>query len=183
MEYTELTKHKIRLYYAALYMFDRGYSHPQVVKELSEYYEQDIVLPITDQAMGDLWRTIFHRVQDLTALGQNVEQIRQEVSGMLDDPEILHYIINTWYNVQTLYIDQELESQTNIIEGAKYFIFSLIGLVVVVYFNASIYHRVIWAVVTVASLGMYLFGLYQKRLAKKVREILDKDYTKVNGPF
>ena len=183
MEYTELTKHKIQLYYAALYLFDHGYSHPQVVKALSEFYEQDIVLPVTDQAMVDLWRTIFNRVQELTALGYNVELIRQDVSGLLDDPEILHYIINRWYSVQTFYIDQELESQTNLTEGSKYFILSLIGTVAVFYFKASIYHRVIWTFVTVASLGMYLFGLYQKRLAKKVRRILDTDYTAIKGPF
>ena len=154
-----------------------------MVKALSEFYEQDIVLPVTDQAMVDLWRTIFNRVQELTALGYNVEMIRQDVSGLLDDPEILHYIINRWYSVQTFYIDHELESQTNLTEGSKYFILSLIGTVAVFYFKASIYHRVIWTFVTVAPLGMYLFGLYQKRLAKKVRRILDTDYTAIKGPF
>lgn len=179
MKYSETLMEKVRLYYAANYLYSRALSHPQVVKVLSEFNSNiDLVTEIADQAMTDKWRKVLNKVQELTSQGVFYSEIVGRVEGMIDDPELIHFITNSWYAVETLYMENFIESKSNLLDGRKILIISTVGLVAVVYFNASIFTIFIWSLGVIVGLSVWLQGRYQRRLSVQVEKILKKDYWK-----
>ncbi len=147
---------------------------------LNEAYEDEaLVLEIADQAMTDEWRKVFNTIQELTAQGNTYGGIIDKVSVMLDDTEVIQFIADSWYAVETVYMENYIESQENIIEGAKYLIISIIGLVAVIYFNASVFSIIIWSVSAFIALALWLHGRYQRRLSAQLEKILKEDYTRL----
>ena len=178
MIYSERLRSKVRLYFAANYLYSKGKSHPQVVAMLNEEYEDEaLVLEMADQAMTDEWRKVYNTVQELTAQGNTYGETINKISVMLDDTEVIQFITDSWYAVETVYMENYIESQENIIEGAKYLIISTIGLVAVIYFKASYFSIIIWSLSTFVALAIWLHGRYQRRLSAQLEKILKEDYT------
>lgn len=178
-EYSEVTKQKIRLYFAANYLFDRGKSHPQVVEILSQYDgNNELLVSVVDAAMVDHWRKIFNDTQRLISEGKIYQEVFDHAKSMENDEEIIHFICNTWYRVQTLYIENVIESRTNLWDGTKWLGICSIGLVAAVYLNFSLVAKIIWGLGLFAALITWLYGLQQKNLAKGLKKILEEDYTK-----
>jgi Flp pilus assembly protein TadB len=176
-QYSELTHRKIKLYFAANYLFSQGKSHPQAIEILSEYEpDPQLLESMVDAAMTDHWRTIFNEVQRLTSQGKTYHEIFEEVKTLEADEEIVHLICNVWYRVQTLYMENTVESGANISEGIQWVIISAIGLVVVFCFNWSVFSKVIWGLAFVAALITWLYGLRQKKEAARLKRILETDY-------
>jgi hypothetical protein len=64
-QYSERTHQKIRLYFAANYLFARSMSQPQVVEMLSGYEpDRELLVSVVDAAMVDHWRTILMKYSD-----------------------------------------------------------------------------------------------------------------------
>ena len=178
-EYSELTKRKIQLYFASNYLFERGKSHPQVVEILSDCEEDPGLLSsIVDQAQVDLWRKIFNEAQQLLAEGKTYPEVISKVKSVGVDDEVVDFICNTWYNVKASYAENAIESQANISEGIQWVVICSIGAILVFYFNASLFHKVIWSVGLLAALVTWAYGLKQKKLAKELKKILEDDYSK-----
>ena len=180
-EYSEQAKRKIQLYFAANYLYARGKSHPQVVEMLSEFEkDRNFIVDVADAAMYDKWRLIFNEIQRLISLEYNYDQVINVVSSMESDREILHFIYNLWYNIQAIYAEHTIESPTNIFEGIQGFIICSTGLAAMICFDASLFSKIIWSIGAVAALITWIYGLHQKKLAREIRVILEKDYTKFN---
>jgi lipid-A-disaccharide synthase-like uncharacterized protein len=177
MKYSDLTLAKIRLYYASNYLYSKGKSHVQIVSLLTyKGFDKELVIEIADQAMVDLWRKVFNQAQELIAAGKTYDEVLEEVSGIIPDHEVTHFIIDSWYRIQTLYIDNLIESRSNIDEGFTYFAISFLGLIAVIYFNASLPVKAIWTISTIGTLMKLIYGLLQKKDSSKLEEILRKDY-------
>ena len=181
-EYSELTKRKIQLYFGANYLYARGKSHPQVVTLLAEFEDdRELLVSIADAAMADKWRTIFNETQRLISIGNNYKEVVAKVSPMESDPEIVNFICNIWYNVQSLYAESEIESPTNIWEGIQWTLICSMGLVAMFYFNSSLFSKIVWSFGLIAALITWLYGLRQKKLTKEIKKILEEDYSKFGG--
>lgn len=179
--YSDLTKRKIQLYYTSDYLFAHGKSHPQVVRILSEY-EPDIRLltEMADEAMADKWRKIFNEAQRLFSEGKTYGEVMDELKCMEADDEIVHFICNSWYNVKTLYVDHLIDSGTNITEGIEGVILCSIGVCAVFYFDAFLLSKIVWTGSLLVSLVTWLYGLWQKRFVKRIKRIIDEDYTQLS---
>jgi hypothetical protein len=179
MNYSDQTLTKIRLYYASNYLYSKGKSHPQIVTILvGKGFEKELATEIADQAMVDLWRKVYNQAQELFADGKTYDEVLEGVKDIVPDNEVTHFIIDSWYGIQTLYVDNLIESRSNIDEGLTYFIISLLGLIAVIYIGLSLVAKIIWAISTIGTLMMLIYGLIQKRDSKKLEEILKKDYSK-----
>ncbi len=122
-EYSETAKRKIGLYFASNYLYGLGKSHPQVFETLSQFEEdKELLLSVVDDAMIDKWREIFNESQRLTSLGKTYQEIFEIVKTKNADPEIVHFICTTWYSVQTAYVENAIESGSNISEGIQWVI-------------------------------------------------------------
>lgn len=179
MEYSELTTRKIQLYFACNYLYAKGKSHPQVI-EILTVHEPDLELltHIADAAAVDRWRSIFNEAQRLTSLGKNFEEIVDAVKSMEPDPEIIHFICDLWYGVQAMYAENVIESPTHIRTGITITIVCSLGFAFMLITNASIFSRIIWGLGILPGLITLAYGLNQRKLAKEIKVILEKDYTK-----
>ncbi|MEZ5035211.1 MAG: hypothetical protein R2796_09505 [Chitinophagaceae bacterium] len=177
--YSPETVRKIQLYFACNFLYEQGKSHPQVVEILSEYEKDSKLLnKIADEAGIDLWRKIFNKVQRLTASGSNYETIFHTVKSMEPDPEIIHFICQTWYRVQTAYADYKIESQTHEKEGIKGIILSTFFAGGAFYFNAASFFKILFICGIVISILLILMAQRQDKIADQLKHILTEDYTK-----
>jgi tellurite resistance protein TehA-like permease len=78
-----------------------------------------------------------------------------------------------------LYIDNLIESRSNIEEGLTYFIISLLGLIAVTYIGSSWIVKAIWIISTIGTLMRFIYGIVQKSESRKLEELLKKDYAKL----
>jgi hypothetical protein len=181
-EYSELTKRKIQLYFGANYLYAQGKSHPQVVEILAKFeHDHELLVSVADAAMQDKWRIVFNEVQKLISVGKNYEEVFKEVTPLESDPEILHFIYNHWYKIQSIYAENIIESSTNIWDGIQWTVICIIGLIAMIYFDRSVLSKIIWGLGLVASIITWIYGLHQKKLAKEIQHILEKDYTKFSN--
>jgi hypothetical protein len=103
-------------------------------------------------------------------------EIFDAVQSVEPDQEIVHFICNSWYRVQTIYMENFVESGANISEGIQWLVISAIGLIAVFYFKWSLASKIIWGLAFVAALITWLYGLKQQRLARGLKRILEMDY-------
>jgi len=177
-EYGSLTNRKIQLYFACNYLYAKSKSHPQVIEILSAYEpDLELLTHIADAAAVDRWRVIFNEAQRLTSLGKNFEEIVDAVKSMEPDPEIIHFICNTWYGVQAMYAENVIESPTHIRTGITITIICSLGFAFMLITNASNFSKIIWGLGILPGLITLAYGLSQKKLAKGLKDVLEKDYT------
>jgi hypothetical protein len=181
MDYSEATQKKISIYFACNYLYDRGYSYNQIIEILYEYEEDQALLAyIAEQAQFDKWRTVFNEVQRLTAEGKTHGEIVEQVNYMEEDPEILHFITNTWYQVKATFIENTIEAPGNISYGIRWMIVSVLVVAICIYLEASLFITIVWSISLLVSIVVWLIGINQKKLSKKLKRILEQDYTAFN---
>ncbi len=179
MEYSENALHEIRLYFACNFLYKQGRSHPQVVETLSEYEEDHkLVVSVADKAQIDLWRSILNKFQELTSEGLQYDEILKRVGSMEEDPEILDFICNIWYKVKTVYVDNLVESEGNLLLGMKWVSISALILITLYFIHASIVTKIIWYVMCFLSMAIWLYGARQKKVAHQLEQILKYDFSK-----
>ena len=179
-QYSELTKRKIQLYFACNYLYSLGKSHPQVVEVLSEYEpNNELLSSIANAAGNDQWRIIFNESQRLTSLGKNYQEIFDAVKPMESDPEVVHFICETWYGVQSMYAENIIEGPTHIQSGIKMIIASSLGLILMFSINSSLLAKMLWSIGLILGLFLWLYGRHQINLGKGLKDILEKDYTQL----
>lgn len=179
MQYSESTKRKIQLYFAANFLYDRQFSYPQVVEELSEFEEDSrLVTSIAAQAMKDEWRKVFNEVQKMVADGRNFEEIFRVASTMEEDPEVAYFICRKWHDVQSLYADSVIESSTNIAEGLEGVIYCSLALAFLFLIGGSLVVKIIMIIILLVSIVMWVYGRKQRKMAQELKKILEEDYTR-----
>jgi ABC-type multidrug transport system fused ATPase/permease subunit len=179
MQYSEDTILKIRLYYACNFLYAQGKSHPQVVKILSEYVnDHDLIIAIADAAQFDKWRVVFNKVQQLVSEGLTYHEIRELVSSMKTDPQIVDFICNVWYEVKIFYVDNLLDSEDNIFVGLKWVIISSVILGILFLIGSSIFTKIFWSLVLFIAISTWIYGIKQRKLARQLNHILNYDFTK-----
>ena len=179
MKYSENTHKKVRLYFACNYLYAKGKSHPQIVEILSEHEEDhDLIIAMADAAQFDKWRVIFNKVQELTSKGLKYSEIREQVRPMEEDPEVVDFICNVWYQVKIEYVDNLLESEDNIIVGLKWVIISSVILGALFVIGASIYTKIFWTIILLISMATWIYGVKQRKITRELEHILTFDYAK-----
>ncbi len=179
MKYSDDTIRKVRLYYASNFLYDQGKSHPQIVQILSEHEDNhDLIVAMADAAQFDTWRIIFNKVQELTSEGLTYHEILEQVRPMEKDPEIVYFICNVWYEVKIDYVDNLLESQDNIFVGIKWVIISsaILGLFFLI--GSSIFTKIFWSLILFISIATWIYGIKQRKIARKLEYILHYDFEK-----
>lgn len=101
---SEGAQKKLQLYSAAMFLFSKGKSHPQIIRLLEEY-EPDVVLltVIVDKAMNDEWDKLYLEAQNLFAQGLIYDKVLQLISEKEPDEEIAKWICTEWYNLKSFY--------------------------------------------------------------------------------
>src|SRR5436309_5238206 len=97
---------RLELYIAAFRLFEKGYSHPQIIDVLSAY-ETDISLltPIVDKAMAEEWDKIYNQAIKLFALKWRQDEILSELSKKDQDTEVVKILVADLYNRRFELID------------------------------------------------------------------------------
>ena len=167
---------KINLYCAAMYLYSIGKSHPQIVKILSEYsYDNILVIKIVDKAMYDEWDKLSDKARILLASGETYENVSKQVALLEEDKEVAEFIVKRWYNYKTEQINSIIESPTNIAEGSQWVIISGIALTIFFLLNFSIFTKILWSILFIGSLAQWILGLQQRKLANIIKKIFESD--------
>lgn len=160
-------------------MYSKGLSYPQVVEALETKVTDKVLLEsLAEKARNDAWNKIFTIVQEKTAAGATFGQITEEVAFMEEDPQIIDFICNTWYAVQTEYMENMVESPGHISEGIKGVVISSLMLFISFWAGWSILPKIVWSIIGLLSLYIWVYGIYQKSLAKQLDDIIKRDYSK-----
>jgi hypothetical protein len=88
------------------------------------------------------------------------------------DEEVINHIANKWYEFKTLEAESIIDGSRNVTEGLPAFIVCIIGVAAVFYYNASIISKVIWSLACLGTGAQFLVGLFQAKIAKKVKNIM-----------
>lgn len=166
---SEKTQKKLQLYSAAMFLFGKGKSHPQIVR-LLEQYEPDLVLltHMVDKAMQDEWDKLYLEAQNLFAKGLTYDKVLQLISQKEPDEEIATWICTEWYNLKSFYVDCITEGVTNRFEGMQWMLISALGLLVLFFVNASWIAKTIWLIAFVGSTFQWIVGMQQRDLATRI---------------
>lgn len=167
---------KIKVYMAAVYLFDQGKSHPQIVDILKEYEPNGSALHvIVDKAMNNEWEKLHEETKELFSKGLPYDEIVKAISKKEKDPEIVDWICNDWYKVKTLQMECLVEGAENRMEGSQWVIISAIAIPVFFYMGSAWFVKAIWILVFTGALGTWILGMRQRRLANKVNLLFSSD--------
>ncbi len=175
-EISEKAQKKLQLYSAAMFLFDKGKSHPQIVR-LLEKHEPDLVLltQMVDKAMHDEWDKLYLEAQNLFAKGLIYDEVLQLISQKEPDEEIARCICMEWYKLKSFYVDCIIEGSTNRFEGMQWMLISASGLLVLYFANASWITKTIWLLALVGSTFQWIVGMQQRDLATRINRLFSTD--------
>ena len=173
---SEKSEKKLQLYSAAMYLFDKGKSHPQIVKILEEH-EPDLVLltQMVDKAMHDEWDKLYVEAQHLFATGLTYDEVLQLISQKEPDEEIAKWIATEWYNLKSFYAACITEGATNRLQGMQWMIISALGLLVLFFANASWMLKGIWLIAFIGCTFQWILGMQQRDLATRINRLFVTD--------
>jgi hypothetical protein len=175
-EISEKAQKKLQLYSAAMFLFGKGKSHPQIVR-LLEQYEPDLVLltNMVDKAMQDEWDKLYLEAQNLFAKGLIYDEVLQLISQKEPDEEIAKWICMEWYKLKSFYVDCITEGVTNRFEGMRWMLISALGLLVLYFANSSWISKTIWLIAFVGSTFQWIVGMQQRDLATRINRLFSTD--------
>ena len=173
---SEKTQKKLQLYSAAMFLFDKGKSHPQIVR-LLEKYESDLVLltQMVDKAMHNEWDKLYLEAQNLFAKGLTYDEVLQLISLKEPDEEIAKWICIEWYKLKSFYAACITDGATNRFEGMQWMIISACGLLVLFFANASWVTKTIWLIAFIGSTFQWIVGMQQRDLATRINRLFSTD--------
>lgn len=170
------TARKIQLYTAAVFLFDKGKSHPQVVELLSEFEPNtELLVMIVDNAMHEKWDKLFIQANELFSLGMTYNEVLLKVIESEPDKEVAKFICEFWYEWKTKYMECLVEAPNNIFEGMKGIIFCSIGTVIIFLVNLGWIAKALWITALILSIIQWTVGIQQRRLSKQINELFSID--------
>lgn len=93
------SKEKMDLYLAARDLFDRYYSHPQVLEKLAvSGKDPGLLNEIADKAMKESWDKLYRKAIRLFGEGKDRETVIRQLSGEEPDMGIVEILVDDLYN-------------------------------------------------------------------------------------
>jgi hypothetical protein len=173
---SEAGKRKLQLYAAAMLLYDKGKSHPQIVTILEEQEpNREILIPIVDKAMYDEWDKLYADARKLFSEGLNYDEVWKIISKSESDKEIVTWICTNWYNLKTLLAECLIEGVTNRFEGMKGIIICGVAVIVVFLIDLSWIAKGIWIAALVGSIIQWIVGMQQRDIKNKIDQIFSID--------
>ena len=171
-EISEKGQKKLQLYIAAMYLFDQGKSHPQIVRML-EQYEPDIqvLTLIVDKAMKEEWDKLYVEAKDLFSQGLHYNEVLEVISSKEPDSEIANWICSEWYKWKSIYVESLVDGSTNRFEGMKWIIICGIVIPVLFYIGTSWITKTIWIIAFIFSVIQWIVGMQQRDLTHRINRL------------
>lgn len=164
---------KLRFYSLARDLFNKGFSHPQVIERLLEIdCDKEFANVIADKALPEKWDELFQVAKKAIAEGKTYFEVVGLLSKYEEDSEIVKFLADTWYEVKTFEIENIIESPINIFEGIKWVLISGIGITIVFLYNFSLFAKILWCVMFVGASIQYALGMVQKKMVKRAKKLL-----------
>ncbi|MFT3933232.1 MAG: hypothetical protein QM726_06425 [Chitinophagaceae bacterium] len=172
---SEATKKKFQLYSAAVYLFEKGKSHPQIVDILEKYEpNKDELILIVDNAMHEKWDKLYQESRQLFAEGKTYEEVVNYLRTKESDPEIASLICEKWYEWKTMQMEFMVESPENIADGSKWVIISGLVIPALFYMDASWVVKGIWIFTFVIAFLQWIMGIKQRQYAQKIDDLFNR---------
>jgi hypothetical protein len=140
-------KKQLQLYMAAMHLFEKGKSHPQIVAILEEYEpDKTFLVPLVDKAMYDEWDILYQETRKLFSEGKSYDDVLKIISQKEPDTEITALICKDWYKLKAFYAGCLVDGSTNRFEGKgmKWVIICGVVIFIVFYAGASWVTKAIW---------------------------------------
>ncbi len=173
---SENTKRKLHLYFAAVFLFNKGKSHPQVIEILSAFDSDNaLVETIVDKAMHEEWDKLYEEGRQMFSNGMIYTDVVKVIAEKESDQEIAMWICKTWYELKTMYMECLIESPTNIFEGLKGVIVCSLGTLLMFLIDSSLILKGIWIAALVFSLAQWIVGLQQRDISYRIKSLFALD--------
>lgn len=157
---------KLQLYSAAVYLFNDGKSHPQIVKLLSGYENDTIFLTsIVDKAMREEWDELFEYSRQLFAEGKTYDEVIRRLSENESDQKVVAFVCDKWYEWKTELLEHVHEAPQNIMDGSLWVLGCGAMVAIQFIYQWSLFSKIIWITGLIASLIQFLAGIAQRRVS------------------
>jgi hypothetical protein len=167
---------KLEYYRIARDMFNNRFSHPQVIEKLTMIgCDKEMSNIIAEKALPEKWDELFTIARNAYNKGMRYDEVFNSLNALEDDKEIAKFIADTWYEVKGIAVENIIESPTNIMEGTLWMIIGGIGVFAAFYFDLTLVSKIIWSMAFVFATLQYLYGKYQRKVAKKVRKFMEDE--------
>lgn len=167
---------KLIFYSLARDLFNKGFSHPQVIERLLEIdCDKEFANVIADKALPEKWDELFQIAKRAIAIGKTYSEVTELLGKHEDDKEIVKLLVDAWYEVKTFEVENAIESPTNVLEGLKWVLISGIAIPIVFLLKLTIISKTIWIIVFIGAALQYLWGLKQRRLAKQTKKFIEDE--------
>jgi hypothetical protein len=163
---------KLQLYTGAVFLFNQGKSHPQIVRHLNEFEtDLEFLTEIVDKAMREDWDKLYLEARKLYAEGLNYEEVLDNIRSKESDLEIAKWVCGEWYKWKSVYADCLIEGSTNRAQGVQWIAISAIGITMVFVLVASWVSKGIWILAFIGSIVQWLVGIQQRNLSRKIQNL------------
>jgi len=173
---SESGKRKIQLYTAAMYLYAKGKSHPQIINILGEI-EPDgkLLTSMVDKAMHDEWDKLYEETRILFSEGMSYDEVLKIISKKEKDEEIATWICVEWYKIKAFYAECVIDGSTNRFEGMKWIIICVIAVSFFFYIGSSWITKSIWIIALIFSILQWIVGMQQRDIAKTIDRIFQAE--------
>jgi hypothetical protein len=166
---------KVRLYTLAKDLFNAGKSHPQVIEVLEQFCDLEYAEVIATKGLHESWDNLFETAKELYGQNKTYLEVVDELKPFENDETIIYFAANLWYEVKTIEMENTVESSSNIMEGLQWVAIGAIGIPIVFLLELSTISKILWIAVFVGALLQYLFGIRQRKLAKKIKKFMTNE--------
>ena len=171
-EISQGTWKKLQLYAAAMFLFEKGRSHPQIMEELGKFEpDRALLLSVVDNAMTEKWDKLYEEAKRLFSEGKTYGEVLALIAQSEPDEEIAGWICGSWYHWKTQFVEMLIDGEANRNEGLKGIIISLIGVAVMYYINAGWIGKTLWLLALVGSSLLWLLGQRQRSISRKIAKL------------
>lgn len=167
------SKKKLQLYVAATWLFNSGWSYPQVIDELTRF-EPDIALltKIVNSALKEKWEQLSADAQTMFAQGLPRDIVIETLLKEEPDQEIAIRLCDNWYMLKLQYMECLNEGPVNVFDGLVRISIGALGLLVMFLIHSFWLTKVIWIVFIILSITQFATGLLQNNIAGRLNRML-----------
>lgn len=169
------TSKKLQLYNAAVFLFEKGRSHPQIIELLSKFEsDRELLSLIVDNAMNEKWDNLYAQTQILFSEGRTYGEVLSVISLSESDEGIARWICGSWYEQKTRFMEALIDGQTNRNEGVLGMIVSSLGVIFMFYVNAGWIGKTLWITALVVSFLLWMVGRRQHTISRRIQKFFSQ---------
>ena len=170
------TKKKLQLYTAAIFLFEKGKSHPQVVELLADIEpDTELLTSIVDKAMHDKWDKLYLEALNHFSKGLTYGEVLAIVSRAEHDEGIAKWICGSWYEWKSHYMECLIDGPTNRFEGMKGIVICSLGASVMFLIKAGWVAKTLWIVALALCILQWGIGMQQRSLSRQIKHLFTID--------